>query len=524
MAAAINLVGIGSGWVVPGVFIELDFAQGPVSGSGTQRTCLLIASKTSAGTATVDTVVYGPDTPVQCQTEADAINLFGHGSKGHRGFLRWTGINKTTSLYIIACASSAGAAATLTETIATTATSTGNHRTYFEDQFVDTPINTGDTPTVIAANVVASVNSQTRWGIVASPAAGVITYTASENGPEGNWVRLQAQITPGTATIGTTTSLTANTFMSGGTTAEVNTNALATIAANRYYYICSMQTDATNLGRAATQINSQALPTGTGKQRLISGSIDTSANVITLATGLNNARAEIVWDQALDVAPGEVAAHMAAVYMLLEQGAAIGVNRKNFSGFPVNQTDAASWQLVAGRAGVAGAPSQLTLTSLLNNGVTPISITASGAAFLVKRVTTRSLSGAVADYRIRDAHKVSVCDYWCDDQAALIALEFGGKDLLPNTVQGQPPPPAQATTPNLVGNEMKRLTSDYGNGGQWSYPPGLTVAPGQTPADVINANAIIQAETNPPTRISALFPLSPVNILDVVGVLALQVG
>jgi hypothetical protein len=48
--------------------------------------------------------------------------------------------------------------------------------------------------------------------------------------------------------------------------------------------------------------------------------------------------------------------------------------------------------------------------------------------------------------------------------------------------------------------------------------------PGLTPADVINANAIVQQEVNPPNRVSMLFPLAPVDILDQVAVLALQVG
>jgi len=520
--ATINLVGIGSSWAVPGVYVELDFAQGPVSGSGSARTTLVLGSKTAAGSATADTAVYGPDTTVPCQTEADVIALFGAGSKCHRAYLRFTGVNQTTSLYFIAVAPSAGAAATLTETITATATGPGTHRTYCEDMFVDTAINVGDTPAAIAANIVASVNSQTRWPVTASSAAGVVTYTAVEAGPEGNWIRMQGQMIG--SGVGSATSLTANTFMSGGATAENNTNALVTIASTRYYYIVSMQSDAENLARLQAQVDSMALPITGIRQRFIAGSNDTTANAITMATTLNDARGELVWCRATDVAPGEAAAHMTGVYASLEQGAAFGVNRKNFSLFPTSPTDAASWQLTGGRAGVGGAPTKITLQSLLQNGVTPITVLPNGSAQLVKRITTRSLDGTVSDFRVRDAHKVSVCDYWCDDAAALTALEFGGKDLLPDPVQGQPPPPPVATTPSLWGNELKRLVNDYGNAGQWSYPPGATPQPGQTPADVINATAVIQAETNPPDRLSALFQLSPVNIADTFNILAQQVG
>jgi len=524
--ASIILTGLAANYPLPGVYEELDFASGPASGSGSARTAIILGNKTTAGTATADTVIYGPDTAIPCQTEADVINLFGTGSQIHRAFLRFTAVNKVSSLYFIAVTESSGAAATATETIATSAASNGTHRLWCEDQFVDTPISTGDNVTTIAGNIVANVNAQTRWPITASNVAGVITYTARNKGPEGNWINVQALITPGTSTIGTTTTLTANTALSGGTTADVNTTALSTIASGSFYYIIVCDSDATNVGRVVTQVNNNAAPTVGIRQRVVFGSSDTLANTITTATGLNAARAECVWNGggAVDLTPLALAANNAALYMLLEAGSPYGVARKNFSGFPTSANDASYWQITAGRAGVGGAPTSAQLVSALNNGISPISVNAKGATYLVKRCTTRSLNGTTADYRIRDAHKVTVCDYWCDDVAAITALQFGGKDLLPDPLPGQPAPPSTAVTPRMWANAIKMVTSEYGNAGQWSYSPGVTPQPTQTPADVINANTIVQAETNPPTRMSALVPLSPVNIADQFALLAMQVG
>lgn len=510
--ASIVLVGLSANYPIPNVYLEIDFAQGPVAGSGSQRKAVILGNKTTAGTATNDTVIYGPDTAIPCQTEADVISLFGAGSQLHRAYLKFAGVNQTTSLYFVAVSPSAGAAATATQTIATTATSNGNCRVWCGAEFVDTSISLGDTATVIAGNIVASVNSQTRWPVTASNVAGVITYTAKNLGPEGNWIRMQSLVSPGTATIGTTTTLTANTFLSGGTTADVNTTALATIKPLPFYYQISCDSDATNFGAMVTQINSQAQPTNGIRQRAFAGSMDTLANTITLATGINAARAEIIWGNCDDYTPLELAAYFAGLYSLLEAGAAVGVNRKNFSNFPSNATDQTLWQLKPGRSGASGAPTQANLVSALNNGITPLSINGAGATYLVKRCTTRSLNGAVADYRVRDAHKVSVCDFWGDDAVALTQLQFGGKDLLPDPKLGQPPPPAIATTPALWGNALKGLVTEYGDAGQFQN------------ADQINASAVVQKETNPPNRLSALFQLTPVDIADQFAILALQTG
>ena len=207
---------------------------------------------------------------------------------------------------------------------------------------------------------------------------------------------------------------------------------------------------------------------------------------------------------------------------------------KNFSLFPSSTTDQGLWlpQQVGGtnisgaggRNGVGGAPTVAQITSALNNGITPITQLQNGQAQLVKRCTTKSVTGSTQDYRIRDGHKVTVCDYWADDAVARTQLQFGGKDILPNQTQGAPPLPAVATTPQLWGNMLKGLTIEYGNGGQWTYPPGVPIVPGNTPADTINSAAIIQQETNPSSRMSALFQLSPVSIFDSAAILAQQIA
>ena len=73
MAASIVLTGLGSDYPIPGTYVEINFAQGPAAGSGGPYTALIIANKLSTGSATADTVVYGPDTAIPCQRESDII-------------------------------------------------------------------------------------------------------------------------------------------------------------------------------------------------------------------------------------------------------------------------------------------------------------------------------------------------------------------------------------------------------------------------------------------------------------------
>src|SRR5262245_32346961 len=151
MSASIVLTGLSASDSVPGVYLETNFAQGPAAGSSAARSILVLANKTSAGAATVDSVIYGPDTLVPLQTEADMIALGGAGSEAHRLFRRIAAVNKDTAVYWVFVTASGGTAASNTVVVATTATGNGVHRLWVGDEFVDTSVATGDTAATIGA-------------------------------------------------------------------------------------------------------------------------------------------------------------------------------------------------------------------------------------------------------------------------------------------------------------------------------------------------------------------------------------
>lgn len=508
---AIVLTGIPSDYALPGNFIETNLGVGPVAGSDVSYPILLIGNKTSAGDATVDTVVYGPTSSLPLQTEQDCINRFGAGSELHRGFLRVTDPrkgagNQTTAIYAIAVTESVGANATFVITyggVAATAPG-GSTRIWVGDEFVDVPIATGDTVTATALAAKLAINAKTQWPVTADVSAGVLTLTAKQKGLRGNWLRGQATISSG---ITMTSDKATIAYFTSGTTADSNTAALATLASARYYYNVSAAEDATQFGALATQVAAQALPAAGIRCRAFGASIDTQANAITIATGRNAARGECLNLPAADWTPFEIAAHAAGVYALLETKPK---PRHNFSGYGNGPNENAIWKIPAPRSGVT--QTNVALNTALKNGLTPIGVNPNGSTYIVKRCTTKCLSGANPDFRSRDAHKVTVTDFFADDWYAKLNAQFSGKDITDDPTQGQHVPGATVATPSSIRGALFQLITDYDNNDQIQH------------ATTIKANTVVQRETSPLTRASCRVPLEVIDILDQTTTALDQVG
>lgn len=494
MSASIVLTGLSANDPVPGTYVQVNFAQGPSTGSGSPREILLMGNKTTAGAATADTVIYGPDTQVPLQTEADAIALFGAGSELHRMFRRVAKVNKDTTVRAIAVTESGGTAASGVITIATTATGNGNIRVWVGDEFVDTAIASGDTATVIGDAVAVNINAMTHWPVTAADVTGAVTLTAKNKGPRGNWIRFQAAITSG---IATTQSASTDAFLTSGATADSNTAALATILAKRYYYIVSAAEDSTQAGALITQVNTQAAPTTGIRQRAFIGSVDTLANITTIATGKNAALAEFTWHKNAPWTPAEIAANQAAIVALFENSGSSP--RCNFAGFGNDPDTAAYWVVPASRDATA-APTRANIKSALNNGISPIGVNANGTTYLVNRITSRSLSGSTVDYRIRDSHKVTISDFFADDLQAKVTLQHSGKKLASDPPKGARPPGPTVVTETILRGTIFSMIDQY------------DFADLLQNVQAIKDGTVVQRETNPSSRASMRIPLQPIDI------------
>ncbi len=507
----IVLTGIPADYALPGNYIETNLGVGPVSGSDVSYPILLIGNKTASGDATLDTVVYGPTSALPLQTEQDCINRFGAGSELHRGFLRITDSrkgagNQTTAIYAIAVTESVGANATFVITYAggTATAPGGSTRVWVGDEFVDVPIATGDTVTVIAAAVKAAVNAKTQWPVTADNSSGVLTLTAKQKGLRGNWLRGQATISSG---ITTTSDKATIAYFTSGTTADSNVAALATIASARYYYNVSAADDGTQFGALSTQVAAQALPAAGIRGRCIAASIDTQANAITIASGRNAARGEYLNLPAADWTPFEIAAHAAGVYTSLEPKPK---PRHNFSGYGNGPGESAVWKVPAPRSGAT--QTNVALNTAIKNGLTPVGVNPNGSTYIVKRCTTKCLNGVNPDFRSRDAHKVTVTDYFADDWYAKLNAQFSGKDLTDDPTQGQHVPGATVVTPLAIKGSLVQLITDYNNNDQLQH------------ADTIIANAVVQRATTPTTRAQIRVPLEVIDILDQTTTAIDQIG
>lgn len=299
----------------------------------------------------------------------------------------------------------------------------------------------------------------------------------------------------------------ASTNLASGATADSNTTALATILSKRFRYVVSAANDATQLGAVKTQVNSQALPASGNTQVIFAGFTGSLANCISLATGINAARVEIAWQKSSDMTPGEIAAQYAAAVALFEAGR-LPRPLHNFNGFGNSEQTAPAWLLKAPRSGAA--PTTPEIESALHNGITPIGANQNGTSYIVKRITSRSLNGATPDYRIRDAHKVTILDFFADNLKVSLDRATDGKDIGDDPAPGAAPASgdSQSNPDVFMPMNMRALIKDEidlaAENGQFD----------RAAATRMKNTLQAQRETNPPTRMSARIKAEPIDILD----------
>lgn len=264
--------------------------------------------------------------------------------------------------------------------------------------------------------------------------------------------------TAATATAQITFGTNADAFFTGGTVNDSNTTALSTIKSSRYYYIVSAAEDTTQVTAFGTQITAQALPVTGIRSRLFVGSVDTSGNITTLANTINNARVEFIWSQANQWTPSELAANAAGLYALYELVGPVTKPKINWSGFGNGPTD--TWNVPQSRNPTL-TPSYSTILGLLGNGVTPIGWNGTTSTYLVKRIVSYSLNGSNPDYRIRDAGKVTICDFFGDDLMAITSANWQGRTFGTDPVVGGQYPDNTTITPNIYRLSVIGLIRQY---------------------------------------------------------------
>lgn len=484
---SLSLSGFSS--IVPGTYIEVKFAQGQSNGSNTTKRVLLMGAKTTAGTATTNTIVYA------IGTEAEAITLFGAGSKLHRMARRFMQACPNAALYGIAATESAGVVATDNVTFAGVAGSAGVVTYTLCGDTIQVAIPNGTSAIASGALFTAAVNLQTHWPVVAvDGGAGVVAINAKIKGTDGNHIRHRISTTTTTQTAACGAAVLAS-----GATDEVYPTALATILADDYDYIVlgANPTAAANvrLGLLATQVINQALPSTGLRQQVIFASSVSQANAVSLSAGVldtagpaNNPRFCHVYQENSEWEPMEIAAYIAGVRFAREGGSVPWANYDSF-GLHTGESCAIPKQYANGDY-----PTRTEQAVLLAGGVTPIAVDTLGRTYVVQMVTCST------DVRVRDVAKVSVADQFADDLAARFATS--GYTALQDDPAGDIQLPANVCTPaRLKSQTIIPLYVRYARDGWLDSAKTLDGATADIEACTTGIDPIVT------TRINARIPL-----------------
>lgn len=466
---SIPLIGLATTDFVPGTYIAVNFAAGPSAGTANPITILLMGNALASSYVTTNSLydgyVFGPDVEgFTCSSEQDVINLFGNGSELHRMYRRVAKVNKSvTPVYLLAVKESTGAAATGTATFTTNATANAFVRLYVSDQFVDTAVTSGDTVSTIATNVAAQVNSQLNWPVTASPSSGTVTLTSKQKGPRGNAIRFAARIVG----IGAGTTSSAQNFanLSGGTTADNWTNALATINPKKFTYIVSGGEDSGpsgDLGLLVAQVVSNANPIPGIRQRVMGGFTGSIGSANSFAKALNSPLADIVWQPNSNLTPAELAAYTCGAVCL---GESQSVPIFNWDYLGTTPQTASLWQIAAPFDG--STPSRNDLKSALVNGVSPVATLPGGRSSLVSLITTYSQDPVTSniDTRVRDHSIVTIMFLGADLIQSSVSQSFANKQAANDPPKGQKPPTSQVVTPSIVRALVNKVIKRMGDNG-----------------------------------------------------------
>lgn len=290
---------------VPLFYAEVDNSQ---AGYFTQalRT-LIVGQKTAAGSGT-------PNVPVLVSRTAEAKQLAGVGSIAARMHEIYRANDPTGEVWLLLLDDlGAGVAAVNTITLTGNATESGTLALYIAGQKLQVPVVTGDTPTLIAAAIVAAITAAVDLPVTATSALGVVTVTNRHKGLVGNDVKFQLNYrgtAGGEKTPAGVTVVFAQTTPGAGS--PVLTTALAALGDDEYDFIIHPYTDGTSLDAFQALLNDTTGRWAYNRQiygHTYTAKSDTFANLVTLGQGRNDQHASIAgYEAAVPNPPWEYAA------------------------------------------------------------------------------------------------------------------------------------------------------------------------------------------------------------------------
>lgn len=498
----VELTGIPANYATPGDYLQLNLGVGPTGGDSGQYAILIIGNKTSAGSGTVNTEIYGPDSSPAMQSETDVIAIAGDGSEAHRLWRRVRQINRTTPVYMVFPTDAAGTAGSTTCVLANASTGAAALRCWVGDEAIDTPIDSGQSIASLGAAAVIQINSRTHLPVTVAFVTDTFTFTSKNTGPRANEIRVRMAIVNG-STATTVTPNNVSTALTSGATEDSWTTALATILPSRFYYIVSPSTNVsgTNFDDLVTQVKAQALPLIGIRQRVIAGYVGTQANGSTVAanSAINDPRVQMPWLQSSEWTAGEIAAHIAGC-LALEEDRLWSYNFRDYGNGVIAGRDTSATYQIPAPFTRANWPTPTSIETALNNGLMPIGVRNDGGTYIVASTTTKHKNGSAFDYRSRYSHTVSVLDRWCDEFKSTYSARFGGANLGDDPRDGEPAPAPNVVTPRQIKSLITEKVGKYA---------GKYLKRAQRTID----NSIVVRDPNVNSRVGIRIPMEVIDLL-----------
>ena len=261
----------------PGKYFEFNTSTAVRTLPGNLQKTLIVGQRLAMGSVVANT-------PVDVFSDVDAATFFGRGSIAHLMARSALQANNYLALTMIALDDAGGSiAAAGTVTLTGPATGGGSLVLNVGDQQVVIAVSAADTPTIIAADLVAQIGKQPDLPVTASAVAGVVTLAAKNKGTLGNAIKFSAS----TTAAGVTAAVVAR---AGGATDPAIATALATVFAAGHNVIITAWNDTVNLTALRTHLDNVSGPLEQRGAIGIYAHTGTLAQATTLAASINSGR------------------------------------------------------------------------------------------------------------------------------------------------------------------------------------------------------------------------------------------
>jgi phage tail sheath gpL-like len=384
----------------PGAYFEENTSNAIQGLTGQNDKVVILAQMTPSGIAT-------PLTPTKIFDSATAQLYFGAGSVAHLASEYALAANPYVDLTVVPI-SDAGGSSKASGTVVigdTSATTAGQFSLWVGDQLAQYSYAAGDSKASITAGLMTSLNNiSNELPVTDTSSAGTITFTAKNAGNVGNYIDFSAKASAGlsTITIGTMTGGAGDPVL--GVHDTTNT-ALGVITGSGYTVIVNTIPTSTALtaGKNFVEFVSGPLEQRPAIQvSAVTDLVDTQANLVTLATGLNHGRTSLPYiSYANDNLAKTEAFKIAGAY-----GAVIASQSD-----PAVPYDGLILSPLAAPS-VIDRFSRTTEEYLLNNGLTPLDVAPGDQVQIVRAISTYVVNSfSIPDPTLLDINTIRTLDY-----------------------------------------------------------------------------------------------------------------